>query len=295
MSKVLKTSIVASFIGLWLTSFITAEYQNYLGFLLIFSFGILHGANDLVLIRQFKTSKKRSFIKILLNYLLIVFISASFFIMIPFIVLIFFIIVSAYHFGEQHWSLILNNTNKTISRLFQFSYGMVILFLLFEINQKEVIEIVYQISNVLIPAQLIIYLLLSFLFLMICLSYYIFTKSETFKNNLIEQILYLIVFVIIFNVASLIWGFAIYFIFWHSIPSLHDQIKFLYGTSNFSNLLKYIKSAFIYWILSLFGIGILYYLLKETHYFNALFFSFLASITFPHSIIILKMFQKEEV
>ncbi|WP_310555632.1 Brp/Blh family beta-carotene 15,15'-dioxygenase, partial [Flavobacterium sp.] len=104
------------------------------------------------------------------------------------------------------------------------------------------------------------------------------------------EVFYLLVFTIIFLSSSLIWGFAIYFIIWHSIPSMIDQIKYLYIDVTFSNFKLYFKSAFFYWIASLFGIAILYYIFKDEKIFNALFFSFLAAITFPHVLVILKMF-----
>jgi Brp/Blh family beta-carotene 15,15'-monooxygenase len=293
MSKTLKTSILASFIGLWLTSYLTPEYQNYLGYLLIFSFGILHGANDLVLIGQFKTSRKPSFLKILAFYVSIVLISASFFVVFPFFALLFFIIISAYHFGEQHWEQILKDTPPFLKKTFQFCYGMVIFLILFEINQVEVVSIINQISSVMFPHELFLYLLASFLLVLMTLSYYIYQKSDSFRSFLVEQMLFLIVLTIIFKVSSLIWGFAIYFIFWHSLPSLNDQIQFIYGKYSMENLWKYIKTAFPYWAVSILGVGMLYFLFHTTHYFEALFFSFLASITFPHFIIILKMFQKE--
>ena len=104
--------------------------------------------------------------------------------------------------------------------------------------------------------------------------------------------MYLLVFAVLFKVGSLIWGFALYFIFWHSIPSLQDQIKFLYGNYSFDNFKLYFKVAFIYWIISLLGIVILYLLFKDETLFDALFFSFLAAITFPHAFVILKMSQQ---
>jgi len=101
------------------------------------------------------------------------------------------------------------------------------------------------------------------------------------------------VFSIIFKASSLIWGFALYFIFWHSIPSMIDQIAFLFGNVSFNNFKLYFRSAFVYWIVSLLGIALLYLIFKEQKIFNALFFSFLASITFPHVVVIVKMFGKK--
>ena len=121
----------------------------------------------------------------------------------------------------------------------------------------------------------------------------VYFMIEEFKYILIREFFYLIIFTIIFKVSSLIWGFAIYFILWHSIPSMLDQMRFLYGNVSFNHFKCYFRSAFIYWMLSLVGIGFLYFILKDQKIFNALFFSFLASITFPHVMVILKMLDKK--
>ena len=86
--------------------------------------------------------------------------------------------------------------------------------------------------------------------------------------------------------AALLWAFAIYFIVWHSIPSLIDQTKALYGESSKMNFINYIKSSIIYWLISIVGVIILYVL---TIYFQinfiTIFFAFLAAITVPHVIV----------
>lgn len=292
MYKVQKITVIASFLGLWLTSYLSDKNQLILGFILIFTFGILHGANDLVLISQLENRKKQSFFKILISYIAIVLISALLFTKIPIVALTLFILVSAYHFGEQHWQDIEKNGNKIITKIFQFNYGLIILLLLFIFNKKEVIEIVFKITTVSIAEKTISIAFFIVLLLFLINTYILYKKSETFKNIIIEQLFYLVLLCLIFKVSSLIWGFTIYFIFWHSIPSLNDQIRFLYGKYSFTNFKKYFKSAFLYWIISLVGISILYFISKDLIIFDALFFSFLASITFPHAIVILKMFKK---
>ena len=292
MYKVQKITVIASFLGLWLTSYLSDKNQLVLGFILIFTFGILHGANDLVLISQLENRKKQSFFKILISYIAIVLISALLFTKIPIVALTLFILVSAYHFGEQHWQDIEKNGNKIITKIFQFNYGLIILLLLFIFNKKEVIEIVFKITTVSIAEKTISITFFIVLLLFLINTYILYKKSETFKNIMIEQLFYLVLLCLIFKVSSLIWGFTIYFIFWHSIPSLNDQIRFLYGKYSFTNFKKYFKSAFLYWIISLVGISILYFISKDLIIFDALFFSFLASITFPHAIVILKMYKK---
>ena len=293
MSKNLNLSILASFLGLWITSFLNDKFQIFIGFLLIFSFGILHGANDLVVLRKINDEKKSiSFLKLIFSYLFVVLFSAFLFVMVPWIALLLFILVSGYHFGEQHWQTTENFNPKWIKSLFQFNYGIFILLLLFVFHEEEVEQIIFSIIKIDIKYISFITLLKIFGFTLSLFFGYFGYKSLQFRNRIIEELIYILVFTILFKVGSLIWGFALYFIFWHSIPSLQDQIKFLYGHYSFNNFILYFKSAFIYWLISLLGIVVLYLIFKNDTIFDALFFSFLAAITFPHAFVILKMFKK---
>jgi Brp/Blh family beta-carotene 15,15'-monooxygenase len=293
MSNTLKLSVITSFAGLWLTSYLSNKYQTILGFFLILSFGVLHGANDLVLIDQLKSNKKLDFVKIIGIYVSIVGISVLLFTNIPIVALLLFIIASSYHFGEQHWNEIIKTNKSLVRSLFQFNYGLLILVILFYFNTKEVIEIIYEITKYTISAEHIEGAVLIALSAFVILSIRLYLISTEFKNNLIEQLFYLIVLAVVFKASSLIWGFTIYFIFWHSIPSLNDQLIFLYGSSTWADFKKYFKTAFIYWFISLIGVFGLYYIAKDMVVFDALFFAFLASITFPHFIVILNMYQKK--
>lgn len=293
MSNTLKLSVITSFAGLWLTSYLSNKYQIILGFFLILSFGVLHGANDLVLIDQLKSNKKLDFIKIIGIYVSIVGISVLLFTNIPIVALLLFILVSSYHFGEQHWNEIIKSNKSFITPMFQFNYGLLILVILFYFNSKEVIEIIFEITKYTLSTEFIETALLITLSLFVVLSIRLYQISNEFKNNLIEQLFYLVVLAIVFKASSLIWGFTIYFIFWHSIPSLNDQLIFLYGSSTWADFKKYFKTAFIYWFISLIGVFGLYYIAKDMVVFDALFFAFLASITFPHFIVILNMYQKK--
>ena len=293
MSKNLNLSILSSFLGLWITSFLNDKFQIIIGFSLIFSFGILHGANDLVVLKKINGSKKEiSFLKLILSYIIVVFFSAFLFVMIPWLALLLFIIVSSYHFGEQHWQNLEDFKSRWIKWTFHFNYGILILLLLFVFHIKEVEQIVFSIIDIDTKFINIVFLLKIFSFTLSLFFVYFSYKSIKFRNKIAEELLYLLVFAILFKVGSLIWGFALYFIFWHSIPSLHDQIKFLYGDYSFDNFKLYFKSAFIYWLISLIGIVVLYIMFKNDTIFDALFFSFLAAITFPHAFVILKMFKK---
>lgn len=290
MSKIANLSILSSFLGLWLTSFMKNETQIIVGFILILSFGIVHGANDLLLIRKINGENTMTYWRILINYITIVLTAVLLFSFIPWLAMLLFIIVSSYHFGEQHWNKKKLYNNSLMTKLFQTIYGLFILLLLFQFHEKEVLAIMHGITGIELSFINISLLLKLIGFILVALSFYNYNTSKVFQKNCAVELLYLLVFAVIFKVGSLIWAFAIYFIFWHSIPSLFDQIKFLYGEVSTTNFKSYLKSAFIYWLISIVGIIVLYYILREYKIFDSIFFSFLAAITFPHVIVIERMF-----
>lgn len=295
MSKNVNIKILSSFVGLWLTSLLTGEIEVLLGFFLIFTFGILHGSNDILLIAKVKgEASKFSFPKILTVYIITVLLAVALFIYTPILGLILFIIFSAFHFGEQHWMNQNIEAADIIKKIYFFIYGGFILMLLFVFNKKEVIEIVKAIADYNLDETIITY---TFSFVALCFALFtliLTAKSKIFKHNILLELFYLLLFCIIFKVSTLIWGFTIYFIFWHSLPSLNDQIHFIYGECNNKNIIRYCKNAVIYWAISLLGIATVYYVFNNENIFYAVFFSFIAAVTFPHSIVITKMFKQKK-
>jgi beta-carotene 15,15'-dioxygenase len=286
-------AIVFSFIGLWLSSHITKEYQVFVGFIFILSFGILHGANDIFIAKKLLTEKKStSFSKLLLYYISVVVFGGLLFYLLPIFALLLFILFSGYHFGEQQLYYIKIDKMQPLTIIFQTLYGLLVLFMLFYFHAPEVQLIIFDIAGFSITNLNIAYSLIAILAGFLVLYLYICTKPFTSKKKLLLELFYLLVFGILFKVASLIWGFALYFIVWHSIPSLIEQIKFLYGDFSKTNCIKYMKTALLYWTVSLIGLAVFYYLFNDVKLFNSLFFSFLAAITFPHVFLILKMFGK---
>jgi beta-carotene 15,15'-dioxygenase len=294
MSKYPSFAIVVSFFGLWISTLFSSENEVFIGFAFILTFGILHGANDLLILKNLLTEKTAiSFSKMLLYYIIVVFFGGFLFFIVPSFVLVFFILISGFHFGEQQLNYLDSKIETKTLSLIRTSYGLVVLFLLFALHSKEVQTIISEITTHTISNLYIMYGLYLVLILFAICFLYLYFKTDTPKNKLLLEIFYLIVFAIIFKVSSLIWGFAIYFIIWHSIPSLLDQIKFLYGDFTKNNCFRYVKSALLYWIMSITGLALFYFIFKEVKLFNSMFFSFLAAITFPHVLVILKMFGKK--
>ncbi|SHL77830.1 Brp/Blh family beta-carotene 15,15'-dioxygenase [Flavobacterium xanthum] len=288
-------AIVASFFGLWMDSFLSTKMQILSGFLLIFTFGILHGANDLLLIKNTNTIKQtNSRFKILAYYVMVVLAGIFLFYIIPQVALLLFIIVSANHFGEQQWQNLEQDFPSWLLLLFHFFYGFVILLLLFNFHTIQVQNIIFKIANVLVPLPYFWIALQVSVGAFLGLSAYFYWKSEKIRKKLLVEFFFLLLFAILFKSSSLIWGFAIYFVLWHSIPSIIDQIKFLNGSFSSTYFVAYCRAAGVYWLISIVGIALIYFIFREEQLFNALFFSFLAAITFPHAVVITRMFGTKQ-
>ncbi len=280
--------VVATFFSLWLAVQFQESIENLFAYILILTFGILHGANDLKLIERSEATltSSKSFVKTLAYYVLFVSVSAVFFFFIPTFALFLFILFSGYHFGEQHWNTRIP-TSSILGKIFFFVYGLFILSLLFYLHATTVTDIIENITALVLSESIYLYGVIGCGFLSLISLLFLTLNSENLKVFFFKELFYVGVFFVVFSTASLLWSFAIYFVLWHSIPSLADQINFLYGSLSQKNVKKYVTSSFPYWIISIIGLCLLLYLFNDDLESSlAFFFSFLAAITFPHVLVI---------
>lgn len=264
---------------------VSETYVDILSGFGILTFGIVHGANDLLLINK-TTNTTKSILTQFFIYLTLVLLFFIFFYSIPSLALITFVILSSYHFGEQQWTLF-EKTNNYIIKILYFSYGLLIFSILFYFNFNEVSFIIKDITDqsfdLTFFKKLLIYSSLTTLIISIMLFKHL-------KNQLLIQIFLLIFFLVTVYFTDLLMSFAIYFVLWHSLPSILEQSKFLFGSSERTHLKIYLKKASLYWILSILGLTVTYYIFKDSQsQLLSIFFSFLAAITFPHTFVISKI------
>ena len=269
-----------------LSFFCPENIENIISSLGILTFGIIHGANDLkILAKKDRPSKYFLNIPLWIIYLVIVFMGIFIFYFIPGIALFSFVVVSCYHFGEQHWQECVKSSKKT--PIFYSAYGTLIFSMLFIFHLNEVKQVIYQIASVNLTDELFLgILILSSIITLL----FIIKNIKDIKHVVIECLL-LGFLALIFFKSSLLFGFGFYFVVWHSLPSLSSQIKYLYEEQEINRYSKYFKDAFLYWVLALVGLVGFYLLgvLPKDQYLPV-FFSFLAAITFPHVVVMGLMF-----
>ena len=291
MSKIIIFRIAVTTFFIILSCLFSVNYQDMVGFSLILSVGLIHGANDLLIIKK-NTSSDTNFtqFKSFIKYFGIVLAGLVFFYFFPSFALISFILVSIYHFGEQHIEAIpleknLKNTRRYISII---SHGILLFTIIFMNNTKVVAEVFSSFN--------IVFLNYNFLIIILIITSILYASILIIKKDLqlflISEILFFGLFYFLSITSSLILCFSVYFIFFHSILSIKDQVKYIYGSNNSKSLKRYIKNSLPYFILALIFL-ILFYIYTEIDNNDLLpiIFTFLAAITFPHVLVIEKMYR----
>ena len=291
MVKIIKSRIVVFVISIALSYLLPVIYQDILGFLLILSIGVIHGANDLLIIKKYtRKNSLKSQISYFLFYLGLVFLGFVFFYLFPSIALLSFVLVSIYHFGEQHWEVNTSNADFiNIKRIYPIIlHGLVFFVIVFMNNIDIVNDVLLSFNTISLD-----YTYLRILFIVLFLIYMsLLLLSKSIRGYFADEFIFFILLFLLTLNSSLIFGFSIYFIFFHSVLSIKDQVKYIYGDDNSQYIKKYLISALPYFILALlFLIGSYLFIDFESLDILPIMFTFLAAITFPHVIVIEKMYS----
>jgi Brp/Blh family beta-carotene 15,15'-monooxygenase len=280
-------ALYLTFFLLWISIQFGEVVEDFLAYAMVISIGILHGANDL-LILSIKEKKEKSLLKNLLIYISIILICLITYFFSSFIAIILFVLLSAYHFGEEHLSDRIN-VNLIFNFFYFLAYGLLIFSLLFYQSIPDVDLIMIELTGLTFTEnqiEITLYTSGGYLFLA---SFYLFLKKEINYELFLKELFYLLLLFLVFKTSSLILGFAIYFILWHSIPSIIHQIEFISEDLNKKSVWLYVKKAMIYWIISIVGLIILYKIVPEIDLFATLVFVILFAVTAPHTWVMHKM------
>ena len=279
--------IFFTFFLFWVSIQFGEVVEDFIAYIMVISVGILHGANDLLILST-KEQKDKKLIKNLSIYIGIILLCIVIYWFSSFVAIVLFVVLSAYHFGEEHLSHKIN-VNFVFNAVYFLSYGLFIFALLFYQSISDVDFIMKELTGeTFSKLQIEITLIMSAISLSIGSIYLILTKrNETVL--FLREFLYFVLLFLVFNTSSLILGFAIYFILWHSIPSIIHQIEFISGSLNKRNVIAYVKKALIYWVISIVGLLVLYQLLPEIKLLATVVFVILFAVTAPHTWVMHRM------
>ena len=292
MSNIIKSNyqnfmVFFTFFFFWFSIQFGSFVEDSVAFLLIVSLGILHGANDLLILSKGKKNK-HAYIKHLMVYLSIMLFCVLTYFFSSFLAISLFILLSSYHFGEEHLGEKIA-VNSIFNFFYYMSYGVFIFSMLFYESTANVDEIMRELTNTTFTKLQIKFSLILSSSILLAMSLYLVFKKIVDVKKLLKEIFYLGLLFLVFKTSTLILSFAVYFILWHSIPSIINQVEFVYGDLTKKSILSYVKKAIIYWVISIIGMFVIYQLIPHMSLFSTIIFVVLFAVTAPHTWVMYRM------
>ncbi|MEM6395383.1 MAG: Brp/Blh family beta-carotene 15,15'-dioxygenase [Bacteroidota bacterium] len=270
---------------------------------LLFMLGIPHGATDFALFRAQSEDKRpglRQIVVFLIWYLGVIGVYSLLWLLVPILALAILLLLAVYHFGQSNWSYVYNKSN-----VWSFSHyaiwGAAVLGapIFLHATQAEPIIAAMIGSSVSLPGLSFTYVLLVVLGLInLGIIVYLWrTHRISGKRAAWESASYLALMAV-FLTNSLLLGFTLYFVFWHSLSALLDQAGFLYKR------LKGFQSKQLQRLLALtilfagLAIGLAWVFIDPANLLNpqliGYLFIFISLLTLPHMILVDRVYQMSD-
>ena len=273
---------------------------NTISLILIGTVGLMHGATDHVLDRysvKSETSqwKIRQF---LFKYLSILAIMAAIWLALPAIALIFFILVSGYHFGQTQLQYLGLSESKRLKKMLYFFWGIGIIGIIVFFNADESRALIESITT----SEQILGLFkweleLKFLAILFSALAIIWSFPYSTKKTVFVEFFEILVIVIYSQYLSLLVSFALFFGLWHSLRASQVQIDKLNSIIAFRPM-DFVRNSLPFTLISLLGILVLLFAsqqFKSSIASEMLFLIAISMLTMPHMFIYEKFYNRFDV
>lgn len=265
---------------------------------LIALIGIPHGATDYIIFQYLSKPfwGTDSLFYFYRNYILIMGAYALLWLLSPTLSLAAFILLSIYHFGQSNWNF-LEKTSKILKHTLFVVWGAFVLLTPILAHYEQAQPIIAQILGF-EPIAIDTgwrYAIIAILFahsVFSCL--YLSFEGHITRKELQDEMLNLFLLLTVYLFTPLLLGFAIYFVLWHSLGSVMDQITFFKTRIKNYNWKKYILHAFPLTILALGTLAGLI-LLQQNMGVSAnlgMMFMFISVVTLPHMLLIDQLYEE---
>ena len=263
--------------------------------ILISLFGIPHGAIDNII---YLSSNKITRFRFYLIYIVTIIIYCLFWWLTPIISLVFFLLLSSYHFGE---SQLVDYSFVNKKRIIYLFWGFALLSTLIFYNNNELLLLSNQFIDTENFSKVFNISIFKYIFylsnlMIISLLVYESYKVSISNQQLMNEIFLLILIHITFYLFPIIISFTLYFIFLHSIKVLKQEFDYLKSLQSNLNLLNFIKLLYPHTLLSIMFL-VVFLLLMNFGFINISVFLFsiigISVITLPHAIIMTNFYNKK--
>ena len=290
-------ALAAALFGL-LAPQLAAQWQLFLAVALIVLVGIPHGATDYLIFQYLSRPLwgSRHLFRFYLNYILLMAGYALLWWLLPGPALALFLLLSMYHFGQSNWNYV-TYRNKALQYGAYLLWGAFVLLTPILWHYEAAQVIIQQLIGA--PAPVISQplaqaLCIGLLACNLWLTIYLLIQQRVNFRQFVEELANYVVLSVLFVNTPLLLGFAIYFVCWHSMSSVMDQIRFFRERLGPYSLKDYVRSTLPLSLASIAGLGVLVGVqLSMGIAFNiGVVFIFISVVTLPHMILIEQLYHE---
>ena len=295
MTKYLQYGL-AFFVGsLYLVFTPDDDVTNIMSLVAILFFGIPHGAIDHKI--HLKSSKKSNVRKFILIYVLVGLGFLLWWVLMPMKALLIFIILSAYHFGQELIEDIAETPKNPILNLI---WGLIVLVspIIFKFNELlPTLNFIGSQSLNNIPRDFQIITVLAIHLVGYAHLAYLFFKGAVHKLAVIRLFLFSIYLLMSYFLLPFIVAFALYFVLFHSINAMRHQFFWMKDRSADYTFIIFLKDLSPFTLLTIVGIsGLIYYLNPDDwSVFFTYFFVFISLLTLPHAMLFDELYVTKNI
>lgn len=295
MTKYLQYGL-AFFVGsLYLVFTPDDDVTNIMSLVAILFFGIPHGAIDHKI--HLKSSKKSNVRKFILIYVLVGLGFLLWWVLMPMKALLIFIILSAYHFGQELIEDIAETPKNPILNLI---WGLIVLVspIIFKFNELlPTLNFIGSQSLNNIPRDFQIITVLAIHLVGYAHLAYLFLKGAVHKLAVIRLFLFSIYLLMSYFLLPFIVAFALYFVLFHSINAMRHQFFWMKDRSADYTFIIFLKDLSPFTLLTIVGIsGLIYYLNPDDwSVFFTYFFVFISLLTLPHAMLFDELYVTKNI
>ncbi|MEM9836882.1 MAG: Brp/Blh family beta-carotene 15,15'-dioxygenase, partial [Bacteroidota bacterium] len=191
--------------------------------------GLPHGATDHGLFQALNKSDGGKKINFYLAYFLVIAAYGLIWWLLPLVAFGIFMLLSVYHFGQSNWVNV-DHGNGTFARLHYVLWGIGILLtpiLLYASEARAIVAAMTGISLGVAPELTDVYNFVGITAglnaIVIC---FLRWEKRISTGKLVREFIAYGLLIALFFTNSLLLGFTVYFVFWHSLASAKDQLQF---------------------------------------------------------------------
>lgn len=268
---------------------LSGAVQNGIAAALILLLGVPHGAIDNSIYLQ---KSKQSVLRFFVVYIGVIFINVALWLIFPVFSIVFFLALSAYHFGQSQFSEMLA-LRREVKVLLYLTWGASVLSAFFYFNVRELQEMIASFTDlevfmVVFKASIFRWILIlsGTMFLILLIGLFI-QKKISLEPMAVELLIFAGIMCTAFLLPFLP-GFALFFVVIHSYKVLRKEFFHFFSELNGRTIWGFLKKLMPLTIISYFGIGFLLVCLEMEWIgisLPLLLLILISSITIPHAYV----------